>query len=84
MRASEVVAGLPVPTVRARYRMPVACPIGHDGVLMSTALVAGLLGLFGTVLGAGLTTWTMRQTALLTGIVVHDLRTLAAVETKPA
>jgi hypothetical protein len=30
---------------------------------MSTALVAGLLGLFGTVLGAGLTTWTMRQTA---------------------
>jgi hypothetical protein len=30
---------------------------------MSTALVAGLLGLFGTVLGAVLTTWTTRQTA---------------------
>ena len=30
---------------------------------MSTALVAGLLGLFGTALGAGLTTWTTRQTA---------------------
>lgn len=30
---------------------------------MSTALVAGLLGLVGTALGAGLTTWTTRQTA---------------------
>jgi hypothetical protein len=30
---------------------------------MSTALVAGLLGLVGTLLGAGLTTWTVRQTA---------------------
>jgi hypothetical protein len=30
---------------------------------MSTALVAGLIGLFGTALGTGLTTWTMRQTA---------------------
>jgi len=29
---------------------------------VSTALVAGLLGLFGTALGAGLTTWTTRQT----------------------
>jgi hypothetical protein len=28
-----------------------------------TALVAGLLGLFGTVVGAVLTTWTARQTA---------------------
>ena len=30
---------------------------------MVTALVAGLLGLFGTVVGAVLTTWTARQTA---------------------
>lgn len=30
---------------------------------MSTALVGGLLGLLGTLLGAGLTTWTVRQAA---------------------
>jgi len=30
---------------------------------VATALVAGLLGLFGTVVGAVLTTWTARQTA---------------------
>jgi hypothetical protein len=30
---------------------------------MLTVLVGGLLGLFGTILGAGLTTWTTRQTA---------------------
>ena len=30
---------------------------------MTTALVAGLLGLFGTALGAALTTWTTRHTA---------------------
>jgi hypothetical protein len=30
---------------------------------MSTALVGGLLGLFGTALGAALTTWATRQTA---------------------
>ena len=30
---------------------------------MTTALVGGLLGLFGTALGATLTTWTARQTA---------------------
>jgi len=30
---------------------------------VSTALVAGLLDFFGTALGAGLTTWTTRQTA---------------------
>ena len=30
---------------------------------MTTALVGGLLGLFGTALGAALTTWTTRQTA---------------------
>lgn len=29
---------------------------------MTTALVGGLLGLFGTALGAALTTWTARQT----------------------
>lgn len=30
---------------------------------MTAALTAGLLGLFGTVIGAALTTWTTRQTA---------------------
>lgn len=30
---------------------------------MTAALTAGLLGLFGTVIGAMLTTWTVRQTA---------------------
>jgi len=33
------------------------------GVFVSTALVGGLFGLIGTVLGTVLTTWTARQTA---------------------
>src|ERR1022692_1418501 len=30
---------------------------------MSVAIIAGLFGLFGTIIGAGLTTWTAKQTA---------------------
>jgi hypothetical protein len=33
------------------------------GVLMSTALIVGLFGLIGAVVGTALTTWTTRQTA---------------------
>lgn len=35
----------------------------EKGGAMVTVLIAGLLGLLGTLLGAGLTTWTARQTA---------------------
>src|SRR5262245_49813572 len=52
---------------RASLRLPgrgrIRGPHHTLGGSMSTALVAGLIGLFGTVLGTALTTWTTRQTA---------------------
>lgn len=37
---------------------------------MTPALTAGLLGLFGTVAGAVLTTWTARQTAARADLII--------------